>query len=66
MSRRIGTTAVLLGAVALVALAAAVPWFGDGPPARKVTVSVEVLAQPEVQQAATVEIVSTASRLPAR
>jgi hypothetical protein len=66
MNRRIATTAVVLGAVVLTALAAAVPWNGRAPTARTVTVSVEVLAPPEVQQQPMSEIVSTASRLPAR
>lgn len=66
MNKRIATTAVVLGAVVIIALAAAVPWNGRAPTARTVTVSIEVLSPPEAQQQPLSEIVSTASRLPAR
>ncbi len=66
MNRRTAVTGIILGAVVLLASAAAVPWFSPSPVERHATVSVEFLAQPAEPQPPLEEIVTTASRLPSR
>jgi hypothetical protein len=66
MNRRTAATGIILGAVVLVALAAAVPWISPAPIERQPMVTVEFLAQPVEPQRPLEEIVTTASRLPSR
>ena len=66
MNRRTAATGIILGALGLLALAAAVPWLTPAPIERQPKVSVEFLAQPGEQQLPQDEIVTTASRLPSR
>ncbi len=66
MNRRTAATGIILGAVVLLALAAAVPWITPSPGERHAMVSVEFLAQPGETQPPLEEIVTTASRLPSR
>jgi len=64
MNRRTAATGIILGAVALLGLAAAVPWVTPAPVERQAVVSVEFLAQPGEAQRPLEEVVTTASRLP--
>ncbi len=66
MNKRTAATGIILGAVVLLALAAAVPWMTPAAIERQATVSVEFLAQPAEPQRPVEEIVTTASRLPSR
>jgi hypothetical protein len=66
MNRRTAATGIILGAVGMLALAAAVPWITPAPVERQAMVSVEFLAQPAEPQLPLEEIVTTASRLPSR
>jgi hypothetical protein len=66
MNRRTAATGIILGAVGLLALAAAVPWIAPAPIERQAIVSVEFLALPGEPQLPLEEIVTTASRLPSR
>ena len=66
MNNRLAATGIILGAVALLGFAAAVPWITPAPIERQVMVSVEFLPQPGEPQLSLEEIVTTASRLPSR
>jgi len=64
MTSRTVTTGIILGAVALLVLAAAVPKWAPPRVERRPTVSVELLAQPDAPKPPVQEVVTTASRLP--